>query len=145
MLDFGGCLIIVEDIMETFPLEHIEIIFDLFADYLKNKSLKMITEKKLMILKITNSVLKRLSTCLNTKLRGKIQLLLNELFSIADKSGVNLKGKYNVNNFQMNFGLNSSKKENETEEDVDDLFYQQFWILQKYLMNPFLVSLFNYN
>ena len=93
MLDFGGCLIIVEDIMETFPLEQIEIIFDLFAEYLKTKSSKMITEKKLMISKITNSVLKRLSTCLNTKLRGKIQLLLNELFSIADKSGVNLKGK----------------------------------------------------
>jgi hypothetical protein len=68
--------------------------------------------------------------------------LENLVITLADKSGVNLKGKYNVNNFQMNFGLNSSKKENETEEEVDDLFYQQFWILQKYLMNPFLVSLF---
>ena len=108
-----------------------EQIFNLVEHFLKNVYKKEIEKRKLMILKIMNSVLKRLSSSLNTKLRGKIQMLLSEIFPIAEKSGVNLKGHYNLKNSLPNIG---KKHENK--------FFAQFWILQKYLTNPFLVRLF---
>ena len=141
IIDFASSLILIEDIFETFPIKEIESLFELVSAFLKKVDQKIIDEKKYKILKITNTVMKRLSPSLDTKLRGEIQMLLSEIFPISDKSGVNLKGHYNMNN---------SASWNEIENDIisnksniiDVKFYKQFWILHKYLTNPFLVSLF---
>ena len=68
---------------------------------------------------------------MDTKFRGKVQMGLTSIFPISDKSGVNQKGLYNLNN-TLNL-LNTSRG-----EDVF-IFYRQFWILIRYLTNPFLV------
>ncbi len=68
---------------------------------------------------------------MDTKFRGKVQMALTSIFPISDKSGVNQKGLYNLNK-TLNL-INTSKG-----EDVF-IFYRQFWILIRYLINPFLV------
>ena len=68
---------------------------------------------------------------MNTQFRGKVQLSLASIFPISDKSGVNQKGLYNLNNTII-----TDKSEVKT---IDLNFYKQFWILIRYMSNPFMV------
>ena len=70
IIDFASSLILIEDIFETFPIKEIESLFELVSAFLKKVDQKIIDEKKYKILKITNTVMKRLSPSLDTKLRG---------------------------------------------------------------------------
>ena len=45
-----------------------------------------------------NSILKRLSSTIDTQFRGKVQMALASVFPISARSGVNVKGLYNLNN-----------------------------------------------
>ncbi len=85
----------------------------------------------LILLRIANSVLKRLSSSRDTQFRGKVQMMLASIFQTDDKSGVNLKGLYNTSNYSFESKLNKS--------DINFKFYKQFWILHRYLTNPFQV------
>lgn len=136
---------LIEDIFETFPIKDIEKLFEIFSNFLKKVDQKIIDERKLVILKTTNTLLKRLSSSLDTKLRGQIQMLLSEIFSISDKSGVNLKGHYNMNNSASWDGIENFINDNNKNSIVNAKFYKQFWILHKFLTNPFLVRYILYS
>lgn len=77
---------------------------------------------------------------MDTQFKGRIQMALASVFPISDKSGVNLKGLYNKNNYSFtskhedNSQLNSQKL-------INQKFYKQFWILLKFISNP--LSIFN--
>jgi hypothetical protein len=77
--------------------------------------------------------MKRLSTSMDTQFRGKVQMTLASIFPSSEKSGVNQKGLYNTN---INIQLSDAK-------GVNSHFYKQFWILIKYLTNPFQVEFIN--
>jgi len=64
-------------------------------------------------------------------------MVLASIFPISDKSGVNQKGLYNLNNLG-----NQSKFEKL--KIINYPFYKQFWIVLKYMANPFTVS-YNFN
>lgn len=96
-------------------------------------------DKKLNLLRISNSILKRLSSSMDTQFRGKVQMALASIFPISDKSGVNQKGLYNLNN-ATNCGLQKNEEENNVKM-VNYRFYKQFWVLHKFLTNPFLVKI----
>jgi hypothetical protein len=121
-------------------------------------------KRKLPILRITNTILRRLSSSMDTNFKGKIQMVLASIFPISDKSGVNLKGLYNKNNNNQNLDISSTpltipvngnntfidenqkilRNTNTTINKYTNLssclinhkFYRQFWILLKYLSNP---------
>ena len=133
-------LSILEDIYETTTVKNINEIFELEASFIKQIDKNEIEANRLQLLKMHNTMLNRISPSLCTQIRGRIQLLLSEIFPIFDKSGVNFKGYYNTSDLTLN---------NITKEDksclIDSYFYNQFWILQKYISNPFLVSSFYLN
>ena len=137
-IPFSSSLTILEDVIETIPLDGIEQIFEVLSDFLKERNLKQIEDRKLSLLKITNILLKRLSSSLDTKFRGKVQLLLSEIFKLSEKSGVNLKGLYS-NNSSLAIQTNEINKDNKNEINIP--FYKQFWILQRFLTNPLYVRI----
>jgi hypothetical protein len=73
---------------------------------------------------------------METQFRGRLHMALASIFPISDKSGVNQKGLYNLNNSNWNY-----KNINEGKGMANYKFYQQFWILHRYLTNPFLVTI----
>ncbi len=137
-IPFSSSLTILEDVIETIPLDGIEQIFEVLSDFLKERNLNQIEDRKLSLLKITNILLKRLSSSLDTKFRGKVQLLLSEIFKLSEKSGVNLKGLYS-NNSSLAIQTNEINKDNKNEINIP--FYKQFWILQRFLTNPLYVRI----
>ena len=70
---------------------------------------------------------------------GRILIFLSSVFPLCDRSGVNQKGDFNVDNqteFQAQI-IDSSAMEIEGEEErINDALYNQFWSLQKYFSNP---------
>ena len=137
-IPFSLTLTILEDVIETIPIDGIEKIFEVLSQFLKEIDLTQIEDRKLSLLKIKNIVLKRLSSSLDTKFRGKVQLLLSEIFKLSEKSGVNLKGLYS-NNSTLTIQTNEINKDNKNEINIP--FYKQFWILQRFLTNPLYVRI----
>ena len=134
-IPFSLTLTILEDVIETIPKDGIEKIFEVLSQFLKEIDLTQIEDRKLSLLKIKNIVLKRLSSSLDTKFRGKVQLLLSEIFKLSERSGVNLKGFYSNNSTLTN----EINKDNKNEINIS--FYKQFWILQRFLANPLYVRI----
>ena len=134
-IPFSLTLTILEDVIETIPKDGIEKIFEVLSQFLKEIDSTQIEHRKLSLLKITNIVLKRLSSSLDTKFRGKVQLLLSEIFKLSERSGVNLKGFYSNNSTLTN----EINKDNKNEINIS--FYKQFWILQRFLTNPLYVRI----
>ena len=88
---------LLQDIIETIPFLGLEELFNLMSSSLKKLDNSFIEQGKLDILLIQNIFLKRTNNNLDSSLRGKILLLFCDLFSITEKSGTNIKGKYSSN------------------------------------------------
>jgi hypothetical protein len=73
---------------------------------------------------------------MDTQFRGRVQMVLSSIFPISDKSGVNQKGLYNLNNLTQSGNF----KEEHHKKVFNFRFYKQFWMIHKYLANPFLVT-----
>ena len=96
-ISFKQSLKLFQDIVETIPFQGLEELFSLIISSLKKLDSSFIEKGKLDILLIQNIFLKRTNVNLDSSLRGKILLLFCDLFSITEKSGINIKGKYSLN------------------------------------------------
>ena len=181
-ISFKQSLKLLQDIIETIPFLGLEELFNLMSSSLKKLDNSFIEQGKLDILLIQNIFLKRTNNNLDSSLRGKILLLFCDLFSITEKSGTNIKGKYSSNQIDEEISIYSNdnsdtvvndednKVQNEKEKADDnnkmiieeekketdkknnniipDLYteknekiklYEQFWVIEKILINPFMV------
>lgn len=185
-ISFKQSLKLLQDIVETIPFQGLEELFILMSSSLKKLDNSLIEKGKLDILLIQNIFLKRTNNNLDSSLRGKILLLFCDLFSITEKSGTNIKGKYSSNQINEEISVYSNdnsdtvinddeikeqkdllnekekednkmqieeekkeKKEGEksSESETDFCaeknekikFYEQFWLIEKILINPFIV------
>lgn len=106
-----------------------------------------------------NDLLRRLSKPSRSHLvlSGRILSLLSSVFPLGDRSGVNLRGDFNISNVtrieeqpQSNkdtSGQHNAAEEEENNKDADpsalaakdDTFYNAFWGLQQYFANPILL------
>ena len=185
-ISFKQSLKLLQDIVETIPFQGLEELFTLMSSSLKKLDNSLIEKGKLDILLIQNIFLKRTNNNLDSSLRGKILLLFCDLFSITEKSGTNIKGKYSSNQINEEISVYSNdnsdtvinddeikeqkdllnekekednkmqieeekkeKKEGEksSESETDFCaeknekikFYEQFWLIEKIQINPFIV------
>ena len=186
-ISFKQSLKLLQDIVETIPFQGLEELFILMSSSLKKLDNSLIEKGKLDILLIQNIFLKRTNNNLDSSLRGKILLLFCDLFSITEKSGTNIKGKYSSNQINEEISvysndnsdtvinddeikeqkdlLNEKEKEDNkmqieeekkeknkegeksSESETDFCaeknekikFYEQFWLIEKILINPFIV------
>lgn len=130
----------IEDVFDMSPVYLISSLFNNLANnYLKNKSYKDFTPTdSLLIVKTANGILNRLSPSLDTSLRGEIQSLISQLFSIYHLSGVNARGQYNVKNQNYDI-LAKFDNCNSITFNFETVFYKNFWTLHKYICNPMLI------
>ncbi|KAF9133075.1 hypothetical protein BGW39_010607 [Mortierella sp. 14UC] len=75
---------------------YLESNVDLFAS-----GIATVKGKGLSLLRICNELLRRLSKAKNTVLCGRILMLLSSVFPITERSGVNLKGEFNMENVTL--------------------------------------------
>jgi hypothetical protein len=185
-ISFKQSLKLLQDIVETIPFQGLEELFTLMSSSLKKLDNSFIEKGKLDILLIQNIFLKRTNNNLDSSLRGKILLLFCDLFSITEKSGTNIKGKYSSNQINEEISVYSNDNSDTVINDDDDIkeqkdllkekeenkmqieeekkeknkegekssesetdfcaeknekikFYEQFWLIEKILINPFIV------
>ena len=190
-ITFKQSLKLLQDLIETIPFLGLEELFNLMSSSLKKLDNSFIEQGKLDILLIQNIFLKRTNNNLDSSLRGKILLLFCDLFSITEKSGTNIKGKYSSNQVNEEISAysndnsdtvindeddvkmqNEKNKEKEKADDVNKMeieedkkeidkkdvdkknidnikdlggknekikLYEQFWIIEKILISPFMV------
>ena len=191
-ISFKQSLKLFQDIVETIPFQGLEELFTLMSSSLKKLDNSFIEKGKLDILLIQNIFLKRTNVNLDSSLRGKILLLFCDLFSITEKSGTNIKGKYSSNQLNEEISVYSNdnsdtvindddikmqkdllkEKEKEAEENKTQIeeekkdknkeeeknsetetdfcaeknekikLYEQFWFIEKILIDPFIVCYF---
>ena len=192
-ISFKQSLKLLQDIVETIPFQGLEELFTLMSSSLKNLDNSFIEKGKLDILLIQNIFLKRTNNNIDSSLRGKILLLFCDLFSITEKSGTNIKGKYSSNQINEEISVYSNdnsdtiinnddiklqkeilkeeenkekqgnkmqieeekKEKNKEEEKNSDTetdfcaeknekikLYEQFWFIEKILIDPFIVCYF---
>ena len=191
-ISFKQSLKLFQDIVETIPFQGLEELFTLMSSSLKKLDNSFIEKGKLDILLIQNIFLKRTNVNLDSSLRGKILLLFCDLFSITEKSGTNIKGKYSSNQLNEEISVYSNdnsdtvindddikmqkdllkEKEKEGEENKMQIeeekkdknkeeeknsetetdfcaeknekikLYEQFWFIEKILIDPFIVCYF---
>ena len=103
--------------------------------------------KGLILLRLLNDLLRRLPKSKNDDIIfcGRILLFLSSAFPVGEKSGVNLRGNFNLGKV---IGFEETPAvEEEQKMDVDEEagakkaivapdFYTVFWSLQKYFINP---------
>ena len=182
-ISFKQSLKLLQDIIETIPFLGLEELFNLMSSSLKKLDNSFIEQGKLDILLIQNIFLKRTNNNLDSSLRGKILLLFCDLFSITEKSGTNIKGKYSSNQIDEEISIYSNdnsdtiindedakmqpqkekadennkmiieeeKKETDkkninnnmpelcAEKNEKIKLYEQFWVIEKILISPFMV------
>ena len=184
-ISFKQSLKLLQDIIETIPFLGLEELFNLMSSSLKKLDNSFIEQGKLDILLIQNIFLKRTNNNLDSSLRGKILLLFCDLFSITEKSGTNIKGKYSTNQIDEEISIYSNdnsdtiindedakmnpEKEKEKADENNKMIieeekketdkkninnnmpelcaeknekiklYEQFWVIEKILICPFMV------
>ena len=95
-------------------------------------------KSKLWLLRLANSLLKRLSTTQNSLFCGRISLFLARIFPLSEKSALNLTKKRNVSNTTVydseevfNNEVDNSNNSNETTTKISYSSYANFWNLQQ--------------
>jgi THO complex subunit 1 len=123
--------LLIEDLIDLLTVKNAEKIFDfIYSRFDKlSENLEPNKGKGLIILRICNEFLKRVSKLENAKTCGKILILLSQIFPISDQSGINKKGEFNVENKTVFHRDDDSM-------DVENETYNQFWELQFYFSNP---------
>ena len=122
------------------------------------------TKSKLLLLRIANSLLRRLSQERDTVFCGRIQMFLAQAFPLAERSAMNVRGEFNTDNVTsfedeedfvegrkeaatgtgtgagMGAGMGASGGADEDDDaadaPIDYNTYRTFWMLQSFFVDP---------
>jgi len=133
--------LMAEDYLTSLPIQNADSGWQLVEKHLQQliKACLLIENQRMklsgmVILRLCNNLLERLSSSFDTGLSGRVLMFLSTCFPLAHKSAVNLVGSYNETNVT----------EYEAEEDVKSdvvvnyTLYKRFWDLQRYFMSKSL-------
>ncbi|KAI8912256.1 THO complex subunit 1 transcription elongation factor-domain-containing protein [Powellomyces hirtus] len=142
----------------TLPFSMIEDLLDVLTisgtdkvvDYLESRSDRLTVAidpskgKGLVLLRLCNEILRRLSKTKNTIISGRILMFMANVYPLSERSGVNLRGEFNIKNgthFEGEDDMNMDAMEVDSKDVTPkvDPFYKTFWNLQKYIANPVLL------
>lgn len=138
----------MEELFQTVRTEDFECLFVILEDIIHKYG--RVDSFLLPLLRICNGILGKLSSTSHTKFIGRVHKLIANVFKLSHKSGVNFKGLYNKRVWDENLESDADmqSQENDTlageefSKDHSKLsyeFYQNFWLLQKYISDPFKV------
>lgn len=117
----GALLVwLVEELLESQTIAGCRIVFD----YLESRRERITTEKefdkkKLVILRTCNELLRRLSRAEDTAFCGRVFIFMFQSFPLGDRSSINLRGEYHVENVTTYDATPLETEEAEEKMDVD--------------------------
>jgi THO complex subunit 1 len=155
--------VMLEDLFEASTLDKCKSLWELIEerrDIICNPKfvpddIKRNTKSKLALLRIANSLLRRLSLLnKDTEFCGRIVMFLAYVYPLSERSGVNLKGEVNTSNTtdfeeEVDFDVEDehggeeqidsrATDDDEQQTTIDYNLYRQFWDVQRYSSNPHL-------
>ncbi|KAK9667521.1 hypothetical protein K7432_017751, partial [Basidiobolus ranarum] len=129
-------LTLLEELLDTQTIEGCEKVFTFLERKIDRFTVGMVAGKGkgLVFLRLCNELLRRLSKTKNTVFCGRILILLAKVFPLGERSGVNLRGDFNIENGTV---YEEALMEDDTQEAQEEYkFYKRFWSLQQYFANP---------
>lgn len=91
--------IILSDVLECLTLDLCEKVFEFVENHVSTWILpEFYSSGKILLLRMSNDLLRRLSSAQNTIFCGRIQLFLARLFPLSEKSALNLMSHFNLDN-----------------------------------------------
>lgn len=148
-------IIFLQDIFETNELRTCEVLFSILEEHMKYfKQENMFEPCKMVMIRICNDLLRRLSRTADAPFCGRILFFLSRYLPLYEKSGLNINGAFNVNNttkfdqeeiegeslMSVDTELESGELQDESKEiEVTHDFYKTFWSFQQFLSNPPLI------
>ena len=89
---------LVEELLDSQTIEGCRRVFDYLDSRRERITAKHFKEKKLIILRACNELLRRLSRAEDTVFCGRVFIFLFQSFPLGDKSSVNLRGEFHTEN-----------------------------------------------
>jgi THO complex subunit 1 len=117
-MDVSIPLLLIEDLVDILPSRQLPALLDYFISKKSDLVYKLEPGKgkALILLRLCNNALRRLSRTENAALCGRIFILLSSVYPLSDRSGVNLKGDYHTDNITRY----EKQIKNETIMEIDD-------------------------
>lgn len=145
--------ILLSDVFDCITLEQCDPLFTFVEEKVSTWTMPLFfSAGKNLLLRMSNDLLRRLSTSQNTVFCGRIQLFLARLFPLSERSGLNLMSQFNYENVTTyTTTVDQKDKAVGSEMEVDDReageltpstvpidfnLYKKFWALQDYFRNP---------
>lgn len=108
---------LVEELLESQTITGCRKIFDYLESRRERIMAKHFKMKRFIILRTCNELLRRLSRAEDTAFCGRVFIFLFQSFPLGDKSSVNLRGEYHVDNVTVYETLPTP---DDTQMDVDE-------------------------
>ncbi len=150
--------ILLGDIFDCLTLDICEHIFSFVESQVSTwVSPEFYNSGKILLLRMCNDLLRRLSSAQNTVFCGRIQLFLAQLFPLSEKSALNLMSHFNLENItaftsKEDFSIPKADEEvtpmdvdntksfvfdsADTNAPIDFNLYQKLWSLQDFFRQP---------
>ncbi|KAK6210149.1 guanylate kinase [Colletotrichum tabaci] len=110
---------LVEELLDSQTIAGCRKIFDFLESRRERITVKRFKQKQLVILRSCNELLRRLSRAEDTAFCGRVFIFMFQSFPLGDKSSVNLRGEYHVENVTV-FDDTGVKTDESTEQmDID--------------------------
>ena len=149
--------ILLSDVLDCLTLDVCEQLFEFVEGQVATWTKpNFYSSGKILLLRMCNDLLRRLSAAQNTVFCGRIQLFLARLFPLSEKSALNLMSHFNLENvtaYNKEAGLSEVSDDNtsldseameivpfeesvESSAPIDYILYQKLWALQDIFHNP---------
>lgn len=149
--------ILLGDIFDCFTLDVCEHIFTFVESQVSTwVSPEFYSSGKILLLRMCNDLLRRLSSAQNTVFCGRIQLFLAQLFPLSEKSALNLMSHFNLDNVtsftsKEDFSIPKVDEEptpmdvdtksfkfdsDDSNTPIDYNLYRKLWSIQDFFRQP---------
>ncbi|KAL8715036.1 MAG: hypothetical protein Q9220_000993 [cf. Caloplaca sp. 1 TL-2023] len=109
---------LVEELLDSQTIDGCRIIFDYLDSRRERLTAKHFKQKQLIILRACNELLRRLSRAEDTVFCGRVFIFMFQSFPLGDRSSVNLRGEYHVENVTV-FEKTPDKQTGGSESTMD--------------------------
>ncbi|KAI8148565.1 THO complex, subunit THOC1 [Fennellomyces sp. T-0311] len=136
-LDAVVPLTLIEELLDAHTINGCEQLFDYIEERKARLTVNMIPGrgKGLVLLRMCNELLRRLSKERNTVFCGRILMFLANSFPLGERSGVNLRGDFNTEE-PVKYDSNEDVDADPNMSEDQKTFYKLFWSTRKYFTNP---------
>jgi len=144
-------LVLAEELLECHTIESCKLVFQYLERHVDRltDAISGSRGKGLVLLRLCNELLRRLSKTEDAVFCGRILIFLSKSFPLNEKSALNSKGDFHVENvttYDKSIGQNGEVMQLDIFNDEDkalaakkaevDQFYPLFWSIQEDLSNP---------